>query len=69
MTIKELNTARKPIVKIDKKLNKLAEKDVFPEKLEEANKILRLTGLPKAASDGSKQNGARNGKTVRLERS
>jgi hypothetical protein len=47
MTIKELNKSRTPIVKINKALDKLAEKVLFPDKLEEANNILKTVGLPK----------------------
>jgi hypothetical protein len=46
MTIKKLNTSKTPIVKINKTLNKLADKVLFPEKLEEANNILKTVGLP-----------------------
>lgn len=47
MTIKELNKSKTPIVKINKSLDKLAEKVLFPHKLEEANKVLKTIGLPK----------------------
>lgn len=47
MTIKELNKSKTPIVKINKTLDKLAEKVLFPDKLEEANRILKTVGLPK----------------------
>lgn len=50
MTIKELNKTKTPIVKINKALDKLAEKVLFPEKLEEANNILKTIGLPKTKS-------------------
>jgi hypothetical protein len=47
MTIKELNKSKIPIVKINKTLDKLAEKVLFPDKVEEANHILKRVGLPK----------------------
>ncbi len=47
MTIKELNKSKTPIVRINKKLDKLAKKVLFPEKLEEANRVLKTVGLPK----------------------
>ena len=47
MTIKELNKSKTPIVKINKALDKIAEKVLFPDKLEEANHILKTVGLPK----------------------
>lgn len=47
MTIKELNKSKTPIVIINKDLDKLAKKVLFPEKLKEANRILKTVGLPK----------------------
>ncbi len=47
MKIKELNKSKTPIVKINKALDKLASKVLFPDKLEEANRILKTVGLPK----------------------
>lgn len=47
MTVKELNKSKTPIVKINKTLDKLSAKVLFPEKLEEANRILKTIGLPK----------------------
>jgi len=47
MTIKELNKSKTPIVKINKALDKLSKKVLFPEKLEDANDILKTVGLPK----------------------
>lgn len=47
MSIKQLNKSRTPIVKINKTLDKLADKILFPEKLEEANRVLKTVGLPK----------------------
>jgi len=47
MTIKQLNKSKTPIVKINKALDKLSDKILFPEKLEEANRILKKVGLPK----------------------
>jgi hypothetical protein len=47
MKIEDLNKRKTPIVIINKSLDKLAEKVLFPEKLKEANKILKTVGLPK----------------------
>lgn len=47
MTVKELNKSKTPIVKINKTLDKLAAKVLFPAKLDEANRILKTVGLPK----------------------
>jgi hypothetical protein len=52
MTIKQLNKSKTPIVKINKALNKLADKVLFPEKLEEANRILKKVGLPNTKPTG-----------------
>lgn len=45
--IAELNSSKVPIVIIDKKLNKLDEVVLFPEKVEAAKKIMKKAGLPK----------------------
>ncbi len=47
MTVKELNKSKTPIVKINRALDKLSAKVLFPKKLEEANRILKTIGLPK----------------------
>ena len=47
MKIEELNKARIPIVKIDKKLERFRGKTLFPEKLALANKMLANAKLPK----------------------
>ena len=47
VTIKQLNKSKTPIVKINKDLDKYAKKILFPEKLKEANRILKEVGLPK----------------------
>ena len=49
MTIKQLNKTKTPIVRINKKLDKLAKKVLFPEKVKEANDTLKKVGLPKTA--------------------
>lgn len=46
MDIKQLNKAKIPIVKIDKRLEKFRGKVLFPQKLEQANKTLSKVGLP-----------------------
>ncbi len=47
MKIDELNKAKVPIVKIDKRLERFRGKVLFPEKLALANKILAHAKLPK----------------------
>ena len=44
---KEINQAKIPIVRIDKKLDRFKGKVLFPEKFEKANEILSRVGLPK----------------------
>ena len=46
-TIIELNSSKVPLVIIDKRLNKLSETILFPEKVENAKKIIAKFGLPK----------------------
>ena len=46
MDINELNESKIPLVKIDKKLNKLKGKVLFKEKLDMANKLLENATLP-----------------------
>jgi hypothetical protein len=50
ISIKKLNKTKTPIVKINDKLDKLAEKVLFPEKLKRANETLKRVGLPKTHS-------------------
>ena len=45
--IEKLNKSKTPIVKINKSLDKYAKKVLFPDKVEEANRILKNIGLPK----------------------
>jgi hypothetical protein len=47
MSIKKLNKTKVPIVKINKTLDKLAHKILFPEKLQAANDVLNKIALPK----------------------
>ena len=47
LTIKQLNKSKTPIIKINKALDKLSGKIFFPEKLEEANRVLKNIVLPK----------------------
>ncbi len=47
MTIEELNSSKVPVIVFDKKLEKLRDKVLFPEKLAKANEILAKVGLPK----------------------
>ena len=46
MTIKDLNKAKVPIVKINNKLDKFKNTVLFPKKLEMANKMLENVALP-----------------------
>ena len=45
-TIEKLNKSKIPIVKIDKTLEKLRGKNLFPEKLAKANEVITKVGLP-----------------------
>jgi hypothetical protein len=47
MKIEQLNNSKTPIVRIDKSLEKLRGKNLFPEKLAQANEVLAKVGLPK----------------------
>lgn len=47
MNIKGLNKKKVPIVRIDNALNKYNDIILFPDKLEKANEMLRMIGLPK----------------------
>ncbi len=40
------NNPNYPVIKINRKLDKLARKVLFPKQLEEANRILKTVGLP-----------------------
>ena len=46
--IKELNKSKVPIVKIDRSLDKYADKVLFKEKVDKANETLKNVGLPKS---------------------
>jgi hypothetical protein len=46
MNIDDLNKKKTPIVRIDKKLEKFRGNVLFPEKLQQANEILKKAGLP-----------------------
>ncbi len=45
--IEKMNKNKITITKIDKSLNKLRGKNLFPQKLEKANEIIAKVGLPK----------------------
>lgn len=47
MTIKDINKAKVPVVKINNKLNKFRNTVLFPKKVEMANKMLENAVLPK----------------------
>ena len=46
MKVEDLNKAKIPIVKIDKKLEKYRDKILFPKKLAIANEMLAKAKLP-----------------------
>jgi hypothetical protein len=46
-TIVEINASKIPLVIIDKKLNRLNEKILFPQKVTNAIKTINNIGLPK----------------------
>ena len=46
MSIEELNASKVPIIVMDKRLEELRGKDLFPEKLAKAKEILARVGLP-----------------------
>ncbi len=46
MKIEQLNNAKIPIVRINKRLEQFKGKVLFKEKLEQANKTLAKVGLP-----------------------
>ena len=46
-TIEKLNKSKTPIVKIDRSLERLRGKNLFPEKLTKANELIARVGLPK----------------------
>ena len=46
-TIEKLNKSKMPIIKIDKSLERLRGKNLFPEKLANANAVIERVGLPK----------------------
>ena len=46
-TIEKLNKSKTPIVKIDKSLERLRGKNLFPTKLADAIEVLKKVGLPK----------------------
>lgn len=46
-TIEKLNKRKSPIVKIDKSLEKLRGKNLFPKKLAKVNETISRVGLPK----------------------
>lgn len=45
-SILELNETKVPVVRIDKSLNELAGKVLFPEKVEKAKQAFEKFGLP-----------------------
>ena len=47
ISVKKLNKSNTPIVVVNNSLNKLSKTVLFPEKVEEANRVLKTVGLPK----------------------
>ncbi len=47
MNIKQLNKSKLPIVRIDKSLEEYKDKVLFPEKVENANQVLKTVSVPK----------------------
>lgn len=47
MKLDDLNKKKTPIVKIDNSLERFRGKILFPEKLQQANEILKKVGIPK----------------------
>ena len=47
MKLNDLNNSKVPIIPFDKKLEKLVDKVLFKNKLEEANKLIARVGIPK----------------------
>lgn len=46
-TIKELNKRKTPVVRIDQSLDKYNNVVLFPDKVAQANEMLKTIGLPK----------------------
>jgi hypothetical protein len=46
LDIKKIDTKKKPIVVIDKTSDFFNDKELFPEKVQKANDMLKKTGLP-----------------------
>jgi hypothetical protein len=47
MKIEDINRSKIPVVRIDKSLDSLANKVLFPEKVKLANRLLKNVSLPK----------------------
>jgi len=47
MNIEELNKSKVPIVIIDNSLEKFKSMPIFQDKVDQANEMLRTSGLPK----------------------
>lgn len=56
MTTKQLKKYEVLGVKISNRLDKYADKVLFPEKLDKANQTLKTTNLPKAIRKNTKKN-------------
>jgi hypothetical protein len=53
MTISTLNKLKVPIIKVNSTLNALKNIPMFEDKIEAANAVLRLVGLPKPIQKAS----------------
>ena len=47
MRLKEINKKNTPAIPIDTELNRFQHKDLSPEKLVKANKVLKRIGIPR----------------------
>ncbi|CAN5435485.1 hypothetical protein BH10ACI2_BH10ACI2_23370 [soil metagenome] len=57
---------RSPVVKIDKRLNELAKEDLFSEKVEMAERMLKGVELPTPKKTSAKKNSSTSRTTSRV---
>lgn len=50
VSMKHINTSKVPLVQLDPALNEYIGKVLFPEKVAQANEVLKQVGLPKKAT-------------------
>ncbi len=51
MTLKELNEKKIPVVRIDNTLKKYKDMNLFQDKVDSANEVLKKVGLPKSIQE------------------